>query len=114
MVGLLGGGVGAVAGDGLVVEIRRVPAQLCGQLSTQTLVVVATRHYALYSSVRCARCRPFAGNPQRPTSLLPQYPQPYFATFWLNPWGLMLEAVCHHDRELARATESVVAIQCGR
>ena len=28
-----------------------------------------------------------------------QYPQPYFATFWLDPWGLMLEAVCHHDRD---------------
>lgn len=27
-----------------------------------------------------------------------QYPQPYFATFWLDPWGVMLEAVCHHDR----------------
>jgi hypothetical protein len=29
----------------------------------------------------------------------PQYPQPYFATFWLDPWGVMLEAVCHHDRD---------------
>ena len=28
----------------------------------------------------------------------PQYPPPYFATFWLDPFGLMLEAVCHHDR----------------
>ena len=28
-----------------------------------------------------------------------QYPQPYFATFWLDPWGVMLEAVCHHDRD---------------
>jgi catechol 2,3-dioxygenase-like lactoylglutathione lyase family enzyme len=28
-----------------------------------------------------------------------QYPQPYYATFWLDPWGLMLEAVCHHDRD---------------
>jgi hypothetical protein len=27
----------------------------------------------------------------------PQYPQPYFATFWLDPWGFMIEAVCHHD-----------------
>ena len=27
----------------------------------------------------------------------PQYPQPYFATFWLDPFGIMLEAVCHHD-----------------
>jgi catechol 2,3-dioxygenase-like lactoylglutathione lyase family enzyme len=29
----------------------------------------------------------------------PQYPPPYFATFWLDPVGFMLEAVCHHDRD---------------
>jgi catechol 2,3-dioxygenase-like lactoylglutathione lyase family enzyme len=28
----------------------------------------------------------------------PEYPQPYYATFWLDPDGFMLEAVCHHDR----------------
>jgi catechol 2,3-dioxygenase-like lactoylglutathione lyase family enzyme len=28
----------------------------------------------------------------------PQYPPPYFAAFWLDPFGFMLEAVCHHDR----------------
>jgi len=28
----------------------------------------------------------------------PQYPPPYFAGFWLDPFGIMLEAVCHHDR----------------
>ena len=28
-----------------------------------------------------------------------EYPQPYFATFWLDPWGVLLEAVCHHDRD---------------
>jgi catechol 2,3-dioxygenase-like lactoylglutathione lyase family enzyme len=28
----------------------------------------------------------------------PQYPPPYFACFWLDPFGFMLEAVCHHDR----------------
>lgn len=27
----------------------------------------------------------------------PQYPPPYFATFWLDPFGFMLEAVCHYD-----------------
>jgi catechol 2,3-dioxygenase-like lactoylglutathione lyase family enzyme len=26
----------------------------------------------------------------------PQYPPPYYATFWLDPFGIMLEAVCHH------------------
>ena len=29
----------------------------------------------------------------------PEYPQPYYATFWLDPWGFLLEAVCHHDRD---------------
>ena len=29
----------------------------------------------------------------------PQYGSPYFATFWLDPFGLKLEAVCHHDRD---------------
>jgi len=29
----------------------------------------------------------------------PRYPPPYFATFWLDPLGFMLEAVCHHDRD---------------
>jgi catechol 2,3-dioxygenase-like lactoylglutathione lyase family enzyme len=28
----------------------------------------------------------------------PQYPPPYFAAFWLDPFGVMLEAVCHYDR----------------
>ena len=26
-------------------------------------------------------------------------PPPYFATFWIDPFGFMLEAVCHHDRD---------------
>lgn len=29
----------------------------------------------------------------------PEYPPPYFATFWLDPFGFLLEAVCHHDRD---------------
>lgn len=28
----------------------------------------------------------------------PQYPPPYFAGFWTDPFGFLLEAVCHHDR----------------
>jgi catechol 2,3-dioxygenase-like lactoylglutathione lyase family enzyme len=28
-----------------------------------------------------------------------EYPPPYFATFWLDPNGFMLEAVCHRDVE---------------
>jgi catechol 2,3-dioxygenase-like lactoylglutathione lyase family enzyme len=26
----------------------------------------------------------------------PEYPPPYYATFWLDPFGIMLETVCHH------------------
>jgi catechol 2,3-dioxygenase-like lactoylglutathione lyase family enzyme len=33
-----------------------------------------------------------------PPQDFPQYPPPYYATFWLDPHGFMLEAVCHHDR----------------
>ena len=28
----------------------------------------------------------------------PQYPQPYYAAFWRDPFGFTIEAVCHHDR----------------
>jgi catechol 2,3-dioxygenase-like lactoylglutathione lyase family enzyme len=28
----------------------------------------------------------------------PEYLPPYYATFWLDPHGFMLEAVCHHNR----------------
>ncbi len=41
----------------------------------------------------------FGGEVLHRPQTFPQYPQPYFATFWLDPGGLMLEAVCHHDRD---------------
>ncbi len=41
----------------------------------------------------------FGGEVLHPPRVFAQYPQPYFATFWLDPFGLMLEAVCHHDRD---------------
>jgi catechol 2,3-dioxygenase-like lactoylglutathione lyase family enzyme len=41
----------------------------------------------------------FGGSVLHAPQVFPQYPQPYFATFWLDPWGLMLEAVCHYDRD---------------
>jgi hypothetical protein len=40
----------------------------------------------------------FGGRVLHEQPVFPRYPQPYFATFWLDPWGFMLEAVCHHDR----------------
>lgn len=39
------------------------------------------------------------GEVLHPPQEFPQYPPPYFATFWLDPFGIMLEAVCHHDRD---------------
>jgi catechol 2,3-dioxygenase-like lactoylglutathione lyase family enzyme len=41
----------------------------------------------------------FGGRVLHEPQVFPQYPQPYFATFWLDPWGFMLEAVCHYDRD---------------
>jgi catechol 2,3-dioxygenase-like lactoylglutathione lyase family enzyme len=41
----------------------------------------------------------FGGRVLHEPQVFEQYPQPYFATFWLNPWGLLVEAVCHHDRD---------------
>ena len=34
-----------------------------------------------------------------PPREFPDYPPPYYATFWLDPFGIMLEAVCHYDRD---------------
>lgn len=34
-----------------------------------------------------------------PPREFPEYPPPYYAVFWLDPHGFLLEAVCHHDRE---------------
>ncbi|OBA58370.1 extradiol dioxygenase [Mycobacterium sp. 1100029.7] len=34
-----------------------------------------------------------------PPQHFPQYPGHYYATFWNDPFGIKLEAVCHHDRD---------------
>ena len=58
--------------------------------------VVPTR-----SAVRVVHQRvvELGGETLHPPQEFPQYPPPYFATFWLDPFGFMLEAVCHHDRD---------------
>jgi len=53
---------------------------------------------AVHSSVADLSSQ-FGGSVLHTPQVFPQYPQPYFATFWLDPWGLMLEAVCHYDRD---------------
>jgi hypothetical protein len=65
-IGLLAGGVGAVPGDRLVVEVGRIPAQLGGQFSTQTLVVVATGHLlAVLADLGLAAPTQHVGQPAR-------------------------------------------------
>jgi catechol-2,3-dioxygenase len=53
------------------------------------------------SSVRAAHTHVVALGDEvlHPPQEFPQYPPPYYATFWLSPEGFMLEAVCHHDRD---------------
>ena len=53
------------------------------------------------TSVRAihARVAELGGEVVHTPQEFPQYPPPYFATFWLDPFGFMLEAVCHHDRD---------------
>ena len=41
----------------------------------------------------------FGGEVVRPPQEFPQYPPPYYATFWLDPFGFMLEAVCHYHQD---------------
>ena len=46
-----------------------------------------------------ATCTELGSEVVHPPRVFPEYPEPYFATFWLDPFGMMLEAVCHHDRD---------------
>jgi catechol 2,3-dioxygenase-like lactoylglutathione lyase family enzyme len=62
--------------------------------------MVPTRSTVVEVSGLLAKLSPqFGGRVLHEPQVFPQYPQPYFAMFWLDPWGLMLEAVCHHDRD---------------
>jgi catechol 2,3-dioxygenase-like lactoylglutathione lyase family enzyme len=53
------------------------------------------------AAVRRAHAQAVAlgGTVVHPPREFPEYPPPYYATFWLDPFGVMLEAVCHHDRD---------------
>jgi len=53
------------------------------------------------SAVRRAheRVRDLGGEVLHSPQSFPQYPAPYYAAFWLDPFGFMLEAVCHYDRD---------------
>lgn len=77
-------------------------AQQAGDYSRER---VGLQHLAFIvdtrSAVRAAHERAAAMDCEivRPPQEFPEYPPPYFATFWLDPFGLMFEAVCHHDRD---------------
>lgn len=62
------------------------------------MVRTRTAVHAVHSSV-AELAEQFGGRVLHEPQVFPQYPQPYFATFWLDPWGVMIEAVCHHDRD---------------
>ena len=78
------------------------PAQQAGDYSRQRTglqhlaFIVASR-----SSVRAAHDLAVALGSEvlHAPQEFPQYPPPYFAAFWLDPFAIMLEAVCHHDRD---------------
>jgi len=57
--------------------------------------IVATR-----ADVRAAHevARSLGSVEVHPPQEWPQYPPPYFASFWQDPFGITIEAVCHHDR----------------
>jgi catechol 2,3-dioxygenase-like lactoylglutathione lyase family enzyme len=45
------------------------------------------------------RVRQLGGEVVHEPQEFPRYPPPYYATFWLDLFGFMLEAVCHYDRD---------------
>jgi catechol 2,3-dioxygenase-like lactoylglutathione lyase family enzyme len=63
----------------------------------QHLAFIVRTRSAVHEVHRWVRQR--GGEVLHEPQAFPQYPPPYFATFWLDPFGMMLEAVCHHDRE---------------
>ncbi len=63
----------------------------------QHLAFMVRTHSAVHDSHRWVQQR--SGEVVYEAQHLPQYPPPYFATFWLDPFGAMFEAVSHHDRD---------------
>lgn len=57
--------------------------------------MVRTRHAvdAVY-----ARVIELGGEVVHEPRVFAEYPPPYYATFWRDPFGFLLEAVCHRDR----------------
>lgn len=77
------------------------PAQEVGPYSRHR---IGLQHLAFMVQTRSAvdavhdRMRDLGSTIIHPPREFPEYPPPYFATFWLDPHGFTLEAVCHYDR----------------
>ena len=63
----------------------------------QHLAFMVTSRSAVHDVYRLVQ--QLGGEVLHEPQIFPQYPPPYFATFWLDPFGVMLEAVCHYDRD---------------
>jgi catechol 2,3-dioxygenase-like lactoylglutathione lyase family enzyme len=72
--------------------------------SEYTRLSVGLQHLAFMVRTRSAvhavhdRARALGSAVVHAPQEFPQYPPPHYATFWLDPHGFMLEAVCHYDR----------------
>lgn len=66
---------------------------------------VGLQHLAFMVKTRTAvhgvhdHVKRLGGEVIHPPQTFPQYSPPYFAMFWLDPFGVMLEVVCHYDRD---------------
>jgi len=78
------------------------PSQEAGQFSRHG---TGLQHLAFMVPTRSAvhavhdHVQERGGEVLHPPRAFPEYPPPYYATFWLDPFGIMLEAVCHHDHD---------------
>jgi catechol 2,3-dioxygenase-like lactoylglutathione lyase family enzyme len=73
---------------------QRYPRHATGRQHLAFIVPSRTAVRAVHDHVTAS-----GGEVLHPPQEFPQYPPPYYATFWLDPFGLMLEAVCHKDVE---------------
>ena len=88
------------AGDRRGAYLFFYPAQEPGEVSRHRpglqhlAFIVPTRSAVDAALARAVELGSEIVHPARPW---PEYPPPYYAAFWLDPEGLYLEAVCHHD-----------------
>jgi len=78
------------------------PAAEPGEYSAQRIglqhLAFIVRRRSLVDAVY-AHVNDIGGTVIHPPQHFPQYPGHYYATFWYDPFGIKIEAVCHHDRD---------------